>query len=147
MADPAYRFDDREIRWQKLGDFTGLLVVVFKVDEERNLADFIVKFEPNSVIFCHRHLALTNTLVIEGEHRIYETDGKALKEVRATGSYTSSPPGDAHREGGGADGCIVFYSIRGDDNRLFDVLDDDLNVAGCLLTQDFKAALEDQGQA
>jgi hypothetical protein len=146
LESPAtsHRFDDRNICWHKFGDFEGFVFAMFDVDEKRNVVDMILKFEPNSQIFPHRHLALTNTLVVEGEHRIYEADGKAIKEVRATGTYTSSPPGDAHREGGGAEGCVVFYSVRGEDDRLFDVLDDELNVVGTLRTQDFKDALEEQ---
>ena len=142
----SYRFDDRNIRWHKFGDFTGLVVAMFDVDEEKNQTDFIVKFEPNSKIFLHRHLAHTNTFVVDGEHRLYEPDGETLKEVRPTGTYTSSPAGDAHREGGGADGCIVFYSVRGESDRLFDVLDDEMNVVGTLRTQDFKDALDEQRQ-
>ena len=143
MAPTSYHFDDRNIRWHKFGDFTGLVVAMFDVDEKKNLVDFIVKFEPNSRIFCHRHLAHTHTFVVEGEHRLYEADGKTVKEVRPTGSYTSSPPGDVHREGGGSDDCIVFYSVRGKDDRLFDVLDDELNVTATLRTQDFKDTLDE----
>jgi hypothetical protein len=137
------RFDDRNIRWHKFGDFAGLVVAMFDVDEARNSTDFIVKFEPNSKIFLHRHLGHTNTFVVDGEHRLYEPDGEALKEVRPTGTYTSSPAGDAHREGGGAEGCIVFYSVRGDSDALFDVLDAELNVIGTLRTQDFKDTLDE----
>jgi hypothetical protein len=140
---PSPHFDDRNIRWHKFGDFTGLLVAMFGVDEERNQTDFIVKYEPNSKIFLHRHTAHTNTFVVAGEHRLYEPDGETLKEVRATGTYKSSPPGDAHREGGGPEGAIVLYSVRGESDRLFDVLDDDLNVIGMLRTQDFKDTLDE----
>ncbi len=31
---PAYRFDDRNIRWQKLGDFEHFAVCIFTVDEK-----------------------------------------------------------------------------------------------------------------
>jgi hypothetical protein len=34
--------------------------------------DFLVKFAPNQKIFLHRHLAPTTTLVVQGEHRMYE---------------------------------------------------------------------------
>ncbi len=143
---PSYSFDDRNIRWHKFGDFTGLVVAMFDVDVEKNETDFIVKFEPNSKIFLHRHMAHTNTLVVDGEHRLYEPDGETLKEVRPTGSYTSSSPGDAHREGGGAEGCIVFYSVRGESDCLFDVLDDEMKVIATLRTQDFKDTLEEHRQ-
>ncbi len=140
----SYRFDDRNMQWRALGDFEHFMVTILSVDEENNIADFIVKFEPNKQIFLHRHLALTNTFVIDGEHIIYEPDTKAVREVRPVGRYTSSPAGDAHHEGGGANGCILHYSVRGETDALFDVLDDDMNVQAILRTADFKAALDEQ---
>ncbi len=91
--------------------------------------------------FLHRHLALTNTLVIQGEHRLYEPEGR-LKEIRQVGSYTSSAPGEPHREGGGSDGAAVFYSVRAEGDELFDVLDDSGKLTGKLKMQDFVDLLE-----
>jgi hypothetical protein len=85
-------------------------------------------------------------LVVQGEHRLYEPNG-ALKEIRPVGSYTSSPPGDPHREGAGDEGGVVFYSVRGKDGTLFEVLDDDLKVVGTLSMNDFIDALKEQKNA
>src|SRR5229473_2085831 len=126
----AFALDDRNIRWQKFGDFEHFVFAMFDVDKQNKVIDFILKFDPKQRIFLHRHLALTNTLVIQGEHRLYEPDG-ALKEVRPVGSYTSSAPGDPHREGAG-------------DDVLFEVLDDSLRVVGTLGRQDFIDAFEEQ---
>ncbi len=145
IVSTSYRFDDRNIKWRTLGDFEHFEVFIFSVDEKNNIADFIVKFEPGKQIFLHRHLALTNTFVVDGEHIIYEPNGK-VREVRPVGKYTSSPAGDAHREGGGANGCVLQYSVRGETDALFDVLDDELRVQGTLRTQDFKAAFDAQSQ-
>jgi len=142
----AYRFDDRHIRWRELGDFKHMMVSIFFVDEEKNLVDFIVKFDPNEKVLLHRHLAATNTFVVEGEHVIYEPNGQ-LREVRPVGRYTFSVGGDAHDEGGGAKGCILYYSVRGETDALFDMLDADLNVVATLRTRDFKAAFDAQQQA
>lgn len=142
----SYAFDDRNIRWYKLGDFEHFEVAMLDVDISQKLADFMIKFQPNKQIFLHRHLALTNTLVLEGEHRLYEPNG-ALKEVRPVGSYTSSPPGDPHREDGGDAGGVVFYSVRGKDGALFEVLDDDLNFVTALTLDDFAALLKQQKTA
>ena len=138
----SYNFDG-SIRWYKLGDFEDFVFAMFDVDASRKIVDFILKFPPNQQIFLHRHLALTNTLVIEGEHRLYEPNG-AVKEIRPLGAYTSSPPGEPHREGAGDEGGMVFYSVRGKDGVLFEILDDDLNVVGTLSMQDFIMALEEQ---
>ena len=139
----SYAFDDRHIRWYKLGEFEHFVLAMLDVDEAQRIVDFLVKFPPNQQIFLHRHLALTNTLVVQGEHRLYEPTG-ALKEVRPVGSYTSSPPGDPHREGAGDAGGVVFYSVRGKDGPLFEVLDDDLHVVGTLGMQDFINAFKEQ---
>ena len=146
-AEPTpYVFDDRNIRWYTLGDFEHFVFAMLDVDVPQRIVDFILKFPPNQKIFLHRHLALTNTLVVQGEHRLYEPNGK-LKEVRPVGSYTSSPPGDPHQEGAGDEGGVVFYSVRGKDGALFEVLDDNLNVIGTLGLDDFVGAFNEQKQA
>jgi len=142
----SFAFDDRNIRWYKLGDFDYFVFAMLDVDRTRQVVDFIAKSEPNQQIFLHRHTALTNTIVLQGEHRLYEPDG-SLKEVRPVGSYTSSAPGEPHREGAGAEDAIVFYSVRGKDGVLFEILDDKLNVAGTLAMADFIQAFEEQKQA
>ena len=142
----SYAFDDRNIRWYTLGDFEHFVFAMLDVDVSQKIVDFILKFPPNQQIFLHRHLALTNTLVVQGEHRLYEPTG-VLKEVRPVGSYTSTPPGEPHREGAGDEGGVVFYSVRGKDGILFEVLDDDLNVVGTLSMEDFIGAWEEQKNA
>ena len=138
-------FDDRNIRWQPLGEFKHLVIWVYQVDEARKIVDFIIKYEPNERIVTHRHLALTSTLVIQGEHRMYEPDG-SLKEVRPVGGYTSSPPGEPHSEGGGKDGAVVFYSLRADGEVLFELFDDDMRSIATLGMADF-AELQRAAQA
>lgn len=145
-ATTSYVFDDRYIRWYELGDFKHFVFAMLDVDVPRKIVDFVLKFPPNQKIFLHRHLALTNTLVIQGEHRLYEPNG-TLKEIRPVGSYTSSPPGDPHQEGAGDGGGVVFYSVRGKDGTLFEVLDDNLNVIGALGLEDFLTAFKEQKQA
>jgi hypothetical protein len=150
MAIPAsantYIFDERNIRWSKLGDLEHFVFAVLNIDIPRKVVDFIIKFDPDRQIVLHRHLALTNTMVIQGEHRLYEPDG-SLKEVRAVGSYTSNEPGDPHREGAGDQHAVVLYSVRGNDGVLFELLNDDLKVIGTLSMEDFAQALEEQKKA
>ena len=138
----SYAFDDRNIRWHKLGDFEHFVLAILDVDEKRKLVDLIVKFAPGQQIFLHRHLSLTNTLVVQGEHRLYEPNGK-LKEIRPVGSYTSSPPGAPHREGGGAEGAVVFYSFRGEDGVFLEWLDNDLKVVASTSMEDFIGLLKE----
>jgi hypothetical protein len=130
-------FDDCNIKWQNLEGFENLAYSILSIDENNKIIDVIFKFTANKQIILHRHLALNNTFVIQGEHRLYEPNG-TLKEVRPVGSYTSSPPSDEpHREGGGDEDVIVFFSIRGNDGVLYEILDDSLNVIATLSMQDF----------
>jgi len=41
------QFDDRHIQWRALGDFPHLVAAIFFVDEEQNIIDFVIKFDPN----------------------------------------------------------------------------------------------------
>lgn len=132
-----YNFDDSNIRWNKLGDFEHLVYTILDIDEENKIADVLFKFAANQQIALHRHKAHNNTFVIQGEHRLYEANGK-VKEIRPVGRYTVSPPSDEpHREGGG-DGqdVIVLFSIRGSDGILYEILDDDLNQIATISMQD-----------
>jgi hypothetical protein len=94
-----------------------MLVSIFFVDEAKNRVDLLIKFDPNEKVLLHRHLADTNTFVIEGDHVIYEPDGQ-VREVRPVGRYTFGTGRDAHDEGGGPNGCVLFYSVRGETGRL-----------------------------
>ena len=131
-----YNFDDSNIRWNKLGDFEHLVYSILDIDEKNNIADVLFKFAANQQIVLHRHKAHNNTLVIQGEHRLYEANGN-IKEIRPVGSYTVSPPSDEpHREGGGDQDVVVFFSIRGSDGILYEVIDDDLNQIATISMQD-----------
>ncbi len=141
-----YLFDDTNIKWQTLGEFEHLLYSILDIDEQNQIIDMLFKFAAHQQIILHRHKVLNKTFVIQGEHRLYEADGK-LKEIRAVGSYTSSLPSDEpHREGGGDVDVIVFFSIRGNDGVLYEILDDDLNIIATLGMQDFVNLYKEQMQ-
>lgn len=132
-----FQFDDRNIHWHKLANFDYFVVSVLDIDKKNKIVDVLIKFEPHQQIVLHRHKAQNNTLVIQGEHRLYEPDG-ALKEVRPVGSYTCSPAKpEPHRECGGDEGAVVFFSIRGNEGVLYEVLDDQQNLIGTLSFNDF----------
>jgi len=132
-----YLFDDANINWQTLEGFEHLHYSILDIDEQNKIVDVLFKFAAHQQIVLHRHKTLNKTFVIQGEHRLYEADGR-LKEVRAVGSYTSSQPSDEpHREGGGDLDVIVFFSIRGGEGAFYEILDDDLNVIVTLGMQDF----------
>lgn len=131
-----HTFDESGIRWCKLGDFEHLLYSILDINEELKIIDVLFKFSAHQQIVLHRHKVHNNTFVLQGEHRLYEADGR-LKEIRPTGSYTVSPPSDEpHREGGGDEDVIVLFSIRGSDGVLYEILNDDLSLAATLSMQD-----------
>ena len=140
------QFDDQNIQWRELEGFSHMMVSIFFIDEARNRVDLLIKFDPNEKVLLHRHLADTNTFVVEGDHVIYEPDG-SVRETRPVGQYTFGTGRDAHDEGGGSTGCILYYSVRGETDALFDMLDPNLNVVGTLHTADFQAVLDAQQQA
>ena len=132
-----YAFNDQNIHWHKLGDFENFVYSVLDIDVENKIVDVIFKFEAHKKIILHRHKALNKSLVIQGEHRIYKTNGE-LKERRPVGSYTSSPASpEPHSECGGDEGAVVFFSIRGETGVLYEVLDAEENLLGTLGFQDF----------
>jgi quercetin dioxygenase-like cupin family protein len=120
-----YNFDVRNIKWNKLtmppvGELKHLLFSILSVDEENHIVHVLFKFAANEKIILHRHMIHNNTFVVQGEHRLYEPDG-TLKEIRPTGMYKSSPPGDVHREGGGSEqDVIVFFDMRGRDGLFYE---------------------------
>ena len=134
----ACRFDDHNIHWHKLGDFEHFVYTILDIDQDNSIADVLFKFEPHKPIVLHRHKVLNKTWVIQGEHRIFEPTGD-LKEIRPVGSYTSSPANpDPHRECGGDEGAVVFFSIRGSsiDDVLYELLDDQQTLIGAITMQD-----------
>jgi len=127
-ATPVYAFDDSNIQWHPFAGLDHLEFSLCDFDEDRQVIDLIVKFEPSEIVAMHNHIAQTNMFIIQGELRMYETDG-TLKEIRPAGKYCRGKRDDCHSEGGGPDGAIVFYSVRGHgEQELLEILDEDMNV-------------------
>ncbi len=131
------KFDDSNIQWSKLEGIEHLSYSILDIDVTNKIVDVIFKLEPFRQIILHRHMAVNHSFVIQGEHRLYEPNGE-LKEIRAVGSYTSSPASDEpHRECGGEEGAVVLFSIRGSDGVFYEVLDDQQNLVATLGMQEF----------
>jgi len=147
MVMTTYKFDDSNIRWHRLEGIEHLEYCVLDIDRERLVVDALLKFAANKKILLHRHTALNHMLVIQGEHRLYEPDGR-LKEVRPTGRYTVSPASaEPHREGGGDEDVIILFSIRGTDGTAYELLDDDGNLIGTIGMAEFEALYAAQSAA
>lgn len=132
-------YDEYEIQWSQLDGINHLEYFILDVDRDRQIVDLLLKFAANEKIFLHRHTALNHMLVLQGEHRLYSPTGE-LKEVRPTGRYTVSPASDEpHSEGGGEEDVIIFFSIRGTDGTMYELLDEDQNLTGTFNMADFEA--------
>lgn len=144
ISDSALAFDGYEINWQPFAGIENLELTLCDVDEERQIVDLLVRFAPNKTVTMHNHLAQTNMLIVQGELRIYETDG-SVREVRPAGRYYRGRRDDAHSEGGGANGAVVFYSMRGHgDPNILEIMDDDRNVLATISMDDIRAAWQAQ---
>lgn len=131
------RFDDGNIRWQRFGEVEHLWLSVLDVDARNRIVQVLFKFAANQQIVLHRHKTTNKTFVIQGEHRLYHPDGR-LKEIRPTGRYTVSPPSDdPHREGGGDQDVVVMFTIYGENDALYELLDDQMNVVASISIDDF----------
>lgn len=107
---------------------------------ESGTVDFIGRWAPNSYCHFHRHLGDTTSLVIEGEHHTVETiDGESVHKVRLAGDYSQKAGGDVHMEYAGAEGSLVFFSMKAVDGKIFEVLGKDEKVLNATTFEDFIA--------
>ena len=146
-TQPGCDLYDHEIDWQPFAGIENLELTLCDLDEERHVVDLMVRFAPNKIVTMHNHLAQTNMLIIQGELRMYEPDG-STREVRSAGCYYRGRTDDAHSEGGGPDGAVVFYSMRCDGARdVLEIMDEAANVQATLTMDDVRAAWEAQRRA
>lgn len=145
MGMISYQVDDSEIHWNQMEGFDHLSLVVLDVDRDNLIVDALFKFAANEKIALHRHVALNHMLIIQGEHILYEPDG-SIKEIRPTGRYTVSPAShEPHREGGGdKQDVIIFFSIRGTNGIMYEILDDEHNTIARLGMADFEELFASQ---
>ena len=141
---PSCDLYDHEINWQPFAGIENLELTLCDIDEDRQVVDLLVRFAPNKSITMHNHLMQTNMFVIQGELRMYEPDG-SVREVRPAGRYYRGRRDDVHSEGGGPEGAVVFYSVRGHGaEEVFQVMDDEQNVVTTLRMDDIREAWKEQ---
>jgi hypothetical protein len=138
-----FRFDTKEVDWK---DFitTGCYYKLLDVNVAARTADMIVKFDPGARCMYHRHVAPATSLVLEGELHIFDktSAGETLRVVKPAGTFTSGVEDDTHVEGGGENGVIVYFSMRGASDHIYDLLDSDLNLKRAITIQDFAKDLQ-----
>ncbi|MEQ9641848.1 MAG: regulator [Alphaproteobacteria bacterium] len=143
MSD--YRFDDRNVTWRPFPGFEGLYYFVLDVDDDRQLVDMLMKFDPHATCVPHRHVGPTRTLVIDGEHRIIETDGETIRDRRPAATFSRNGGDETHIEGGGPDGAVILLSMTAVDGVIYEILDETASKIDRVITlADFKRGLEKQ---
>ncbi len=122
----SYLFNGHLFEMEPFLGEEGVQFAIVDVDTEHRSVDLIVRFGPNSMAPNHRHAAAFTSLVLEGEHIVYENEGGAItRDVRPAGTFRRSAKGGVHKEGGGAEGAVVWFNLRPDEDGLYEILDDD----------------------
>ncbi len=138
-----FHFDTSQVEWK---DFitTGCYYKLLDVNVAARTADMLVKFEPGARCLYHRHVAPATSLVLEGELHIFDrtSSGETLRTVKPAGTYTVGVENDAHVEGGGEQGVIVYFSMRGTSDHIYDLLDSELNLKRRISIHDFAKDLQ-----
>ena len=133
------------IKFMPMPGLDGLEVHIFDVDLKRQIVDAVFRFPPNETVANHRHVSQTNMLVLDGELLIYEEDG-TVRDRRPAGRYVSGTRDDTHTEGGGPDGAVVLYSVRGHGaTEIIEILGEGGEVLGALTFDDVAAMQAAQG--
>ena len=147
-------FDPSRHKWREVKGEPGLSYkvrhdyTILGYDLDAGTLDMVVRWAGDGG-HCpiHRHVATTTVLVLDGEQHLWDLqpDGsRGPEKVRHAGDYALTV-GDAlpHLERGGAEGGLVFFGNHAGDGRLYEILDDDLNVVADVtmetLVADWKA--------
>jgi len=132
-----FRFDDSKVEWK---DFLteGCYYRILNVDVPSHSTDFLVKFEPGSRCLYHRHVAPTTSLVLEGTlHVLEQTPNGVVEKIKPAGTFSSGAENEIHIEGAEKDGAVIFFSLRGTDDHIYDLLNTDLTLRKAITVQDF----------
>jgi hypothetical protein len=133
----GYHFDTSTIAWKNFLT-EGCYYRILDVNVPARTAEMFVKFDPGARCLHHRHVATTMSLVLEGElHVIEKTEGGERCSVKPAGTFSSGATDEVHIEGGGDDGVVVYFSMRGETDRIYDLLDENLNLKRAITIQDF----------
>ena len=130
------RFDLSNVNWSHMEggpEFDYPIefdVAVLGANPDHGSLDLVVRFAPNSHCHYHRHVAATRTLVLQGEHHVFDVEpsGEIVHKIKPAGTYGQSPPGEIHSERGGPDGAIMLFNLHSPTGELFETLDTDHNV-------------------
>ena len=139
-------FDTSAVEWMDFEDDPNFdypisySIGILGACPESGTVDFLGRWAPNSHCHFHRHLGDTTSLILEGEQHTVETvNGESIHKVRRAGDYAQKPGGDVHMEYAGAEGSLVFFSMKAVDGKIFELLGEDETVLAATTYEDFIA--------
>ena len=139
----SFRFDTGKLDWKPFVT-EGCFYRILDVNVPARTADMLVKFEPGARCLHHRHVAKTMSLVLEGELHVIEKTAEGEKHsVKYAGTFSSGATDEVHVEGGGDGGVVVYFSMRGDTDHIYDFVDENGTVKRAISIQDFHRDWQD----
>ncbi len=146
-------FDPTHYKWREVtgDDSTPYFIhhdyTILGYDLEAGTLDMVVRWQGDGG-HCpvHRHTATTSVIVLEGEQHLWdiEPDGSlGQHRVRKAGDYAlTAAEARPHLERGGEEGGLVFFGAHSPSGKLYEILDDDGNVASDVTMQSILADFE-----
>ena len=133
------------IDWVPFPGFEGLYYNVLAVDENDRSVEKLMKFDPGIKCVPHRHIGPVKTLVIEGEHQLFDvTDENKQTDCRPAGTFSSHNGDEAHIEGGGAEGAVILLSMTTVGGDVWETYNDDMLVDRVSSATDFRRGIAKQ---
>ncbi len=143
-TEAAAAFDQTNVTWNTLEGIDHVWYHVLNVDRDLKVVDVLFKFAANKKVVMHKHHADYSTFIIQGELRLYNTNGE-LTEIRPTRVLFRRPLA-ARRipEGGGDVDCIAWFSNKGTDGVIYEILGPGGETMGTLGLNEFEALMQAQ---
>ena len=132
-------FVNERFKWKSFGHYQGFRYCLLNVNLEKRVIDLLFQFDADNRCFYHRHYHPTSSLVLYGEHHIFEpkADGNETHKVRQEGTFTISGGTETHIEGGGEEGCTIYQNVRAESNLVYSILNNDLTTKIDISIMDF----------
>lgn len=103
-------------------------ISILAADRDAGTIDLMIRFDDRGGhCQAHRHVCPTTVLVLAGEQHLDEEqpDGTVVHKVRRAGEHhLMTGEQRPHRERGGAEGAVVFFSHHAPDGRLYEIVDE-----------------------
>jgi hypothetical protein len=142
---PPNIYDEASYKWVEVADDGDAYKIrhdytILGHDISAGTCDMLVRWTGDGGhCIRHRHVAITTSLVISGEHQLIDLyeDGHSETRTKRAGDYGLSL-GDAvpHLERGGAEGALVFFGNHAPNGVLYELIDADLKVTQEVTIQD-----------